>query len=119
MKYEWKITSLKKTDDPSVDLNDIIVQTHWTCTGTDTDGNQGTFAGATPFEPDKVDSTNFTIYENLTEAMIIGWIKDVVNNNPSYKEHIDAQILKQIDAIKKPIVEITGDALPWAEPETK
>ena len=116
MTYEWAIKSLKKTDDPSAQINDIIVQTHWTLTGTDADGNSGTFSGATPFEPDQVDPTNFTTYENLTEAMVIGWIQDVVNSNPGYKDHIDQQIQKQIDAIVKPKIEVSGDALPWATP---
>ena len=116
--YEWKITSLKKVDNPSIELNDIIVQTHWTCTGTDVNGNSGTFSGATPFEPDQADPDNFTTYENLTEAIIIDWIKQVVNSNPMYKEHIDGQIQKQIDVIVRPIVEITGDALPWVTPES-
>lgn len=114
--YEWAIKSLKKTDDPSAELNDIIVQTHWTLTGTDADGNSGTFSGATPFEPDQIDPTNFTTYDNLTEAMVIGWIQNVVNTNPGYKDHIDQQIQKQIDAIVKPRIEVNGDALPWATP---
>lgn len=114
--YTWKIKSLKKQDDPSIELNDIIVQTYWECTGTDTDGNSGTFHGATPFEPDQVDPANFTTYEKLTEAQVLGWIQDVVNNNPGYKAHIDEQIQKQIDAIVKPMVEVNSDALPWAEP---
>lgn len=115
--YTWKIKSLKKQDDPSAELNDIIVQTYWECTGTDVDGNSGTFSGATPFEPDQVDPTNFTTYENLTEAQVLGWIQNVVTNNPSYKEHIDSQIQKQIDAIVRPMVEVNTDAMPWAEPE--
>lgn len=114
--YTWKIKSLKKQDDPSVELNDIIVQTYWECTGTDAAGNSGTFHGATPFEPDQVDPANFTTYENLTEAQVIGWIQDVVNSNPGYKAHIDEQIQKQIDAIVKPMTEVNADALPWAEP---
>ena len=116
MIYTWKIKSLKKQDDPSTELNDIIVQTHWECTGTDEAGNSGTFNGATPFEPDQVDVANFTTYENLTEAQVLGWIQNVVNNNPGYKTHIDEQIQKQIDAIVKPMVEVTSEALPWAEP---
>lgn len=113
--YSWKIKSLKKQDDPSLELNDIIVQTYWECTGTDAAGNSGTFNGATPFEPDQVDPNNFTTYENLTEAQVIGWIQDVVNNNPSYKAHIDEQIQKQIDAIVRPTTEVTEGALPWSE----
>ena len=116
MIYTWKIKSLKKQDDPSTELNDIIVQTHWECTGTDEAGNSGTFNGATPFEPDQVDVANFTTYENLTEAQVLGWIQNVVNNNPGYKTHIDEQIQKQIDAIVRPMAEVTSEALPWAEP---
>jgi hypothetical protein len=114
--YTWKIRSLKKQDDPSAELDDIIVQTYWECTGTDSDGNSGTFNGATPFEPDQVDPDNFTTYENLTEAQVLSWIQDVVNTNDSYKEHINQQIQKQIDAIVRPTVEVNADALPWAEP---
>ena len=119
MIYTWKIKSLKKQDDPSAQINDIIVQTYWECTGTDEAGNSGTFNGATPFEPDQVDPTAFTSYENLTEAQVIGWIQNVVNTNPSYKAHIDEQIQKQIDAIVKPMVEVAAEALPWAEPVTE
>lgn len=115
--YTWKIKSLKKQDDPSIELNDIIVQTYWECTGTDADGNSGMFSGATPFELDQADPTNFTSYENLTEAQVLGWIQDVVNNNPSYKEHIDSHIQKQIDAVVRPMVEVSEKTLPWAAPE--
>ena len=114
--YTWKIRSLKKQDDPSVELNDIIVQTYWECTGTDASGNSGTFSGATPFEPDQVDPDNFTSYEDLTEDQVLSWIKAVVNGNAGYKAHIDEQIQKQIDAIVRPMVEVSNDALPWAEP---
>lgn len=114
--YTWKIKSLKKQDDPSAELNDIIVQTYWECTGTDANGNSGTFHGATPFEPDQVDPANFTTYENLTEAQVIGWIEDRVMGENGYKGHIDEQIQKQIDAIVNPVSEVQADDLPWAEP---
>ena len=114
--YTWKIKSLKKQDDPSAELNDIIVQTYWECTGTDSANNSGTFNGATPFEPDRVDPDNFTSYEDLTEAQVISWIQAVVYGCPTYKSHIDQQIQKQIDAIVRPMVEVNADALPWAEP---
>jgi hypothetical protein len=114
--YTWGIERLKKQDDPSLELNDIIVQTYWKCTGTDENDISGTFNGATPFEPDQVDPDNFTSYEDLTEAQVIGWIQAVVNGNPGYKAHIDEQIQKQIDAVVRPITEIESSALPWAPP---
>lgn len=116
--YTWKIKSLKKQDDPSAELNDIIVQTYWECTGTDENGYSGTFTGATPFEPDKVDVASFTSYENLTETQVISWIQDVVDNDPSYKTHIDEQIQKQINAIVRPLVEVSSNDLPWSNPTT-
>ena len=116
--YTWKIVSLKKQDDPSIELNDIIVQTYWECIGTDEDGNSGTFRGATPFKPDDIDPTNFTAYEDLTEAQVIGWIQDVVNGSPVYKTHIDEQIMKQIDAVVNPKIEVDTDHLPWAQPSS-
>ena len=115
--YEWKIKTLRKQDNPSLELNDIIVQTHWECIGTDADGNSGTFSGATPFDPNQADPEAFTTYENLTEAQVLGWIQDVVNNMPGYKTHIDVQIQKQIDALVLPVTEITENSLPWAEPQ--
>jgi hypothetical protein len=114
--YTWKIKSLKKQDDPSAELNDIIVQTYWECTGTDSANNSGTFHGATPFEPDQVDPDNFTTYEDLTEAQVLSWVQDVVESNPSYKAHIDEQIQKQIDAVVRPMTEVNADHLPWAPP---
>lgn len=114
--YTWKIKSLKKQDDPSTELDDIIVQTYWECTGTDAAGYTGTFHGATPFEPDQVDVDNFTTYENLTETQVLGWIQDAVNANPGYQAHIDEQIQKQIDAVVRPMVEVNAGELPWAEP---
>lgn len=112
--YTWKIKSLKKQDDPSTELNDIIVQTYWECTGTDEEGYSGTFHGATPFEPDQVDPDNFTAYEDLTEAQVLSWIQAVVNASPTYKEHIDGQIQKQIDEVVRPMIEVQANNLPWA-----
>jgi hypothetical protein len=114
--YTWKINSIKKQDNPSLQLNDIIIQTYWECIGTDEDGNSGTFNGATPFNPDQVDINNFTTYENLTENQVLDWIKNVVGSNTVYKAHIDEQIQKQINVITNSVVTVDAQALPWAEP---
>lgn len=110
--YTWALKSLKKAD---VDgLSGVIVQTHWTCTGTDKDGNEGVFNGATPFNPAEVDPENFTAYEDLTEEQVLNWVKGVVVG--SYKEHVDAQIAKQIADKKAPAVEVSEGAFPWSPP---
>ena len=110
--YTWALKSLKKAD--TSDLAGVIVQTQWTCTGTDEDGDSGTFNGATPFNPQEVDPLGFTAYEDLTEAQILGWIQAVVVG--AYKEHVDAQIMKQIQLIKTPVEEVPEGQFPWSTP---
>ena len=110
--YTWAVTSLKKTTDGSID--NVVVQSTWTCTGADEDGDDGVFNGATPFPISSVDPDNFIPYEELTEADIIAWIQAVVVG--SYKEHVDAQILKQILLKKNPVQEVPSNELPWSPP---
>jgi hypothetical protein len=114
LQYEWKLKSLVKQNSSNLMLNGIIVQTQWELTGTDEDGYSGTFSGATPFDPNQVDPTNFTEYENLTEQQVLGWIQNVVNTNATYKQHIDGRIQEQIDKQKMPTEQVSDTTFPWA-----
>ena len=111
MNYTWQLTSLKRKD--TSELKNIVVQTHWKKIGTDENGNEGTFSGATPFDLSSVDPTNFTSYEDLTEEMVLGWIQSVVVND--YERHVNEKIAEQIEAIVSPVVSVTG-GFPW-QPE--
>lgn len=107
MEYTWEITDLKTIDANGVE--NAVVQTYWKKTGIDENGNEGSFAGATPFTQASINPDNFIPFSGLTEEIILGWIKAVVVNN--YEEHVNSQIQKQIDQknIKQP-------RLPWAPP---
>lgn len=112
--YEYKITGLKVRNETIANtaVENAVVQTYWTLTGTDENGNVGTFSGATPFTADPTDSSGpFIPFDQLTEQDVIAWISGVVETNPGYKEHINAQIEKQINEKISPISE---PALPWA-----
>ena len=111
MNYTWQLTSLKRKD--SSDIKNIVVQTYWKKTGTDENGNEGSFSGATPFDLSTVDPNNFTSYEDLTEEMVLGWIRSVVVGD--YERHVNEQIEKQIEDKVSPITEVTG-GFPW-QPE--
>ena len=108
MTYTWKVTGVKTTD--TENATDAIVQTYWQKIGTDENGNEGTFTGATPFAKSTINPESFVPYAELTEEIILGWIQGVVVGD--YEAHVDAQIQKQIDAklIKEP-------GLPWAPAE--
>jgi endonuclease I len=59
------------------------------------------------------DGYTFVPFEELTEEMVLDWIKAVVVGG--YEEHVNAQIQKQIDEKHNPVVEA---ALPWAPQST-
>jgi hypothetical protein len=113
--YAWKINTLSKQNNPAAGLDDVIVQTFWECIGSDADNNSSTFYGATSFKLDEVDPENFTPYEELTEAQVLGWVQTAVDNDENYKNHIDEQIQKQINLIVHPISTVIAEELPWAE----
>ena len=109
MIYTWAVTGMKGIDLPTEP--NAIIQTYWTKTGVDEQGNEGMFSGATPFPVSSIDPDNFIPYDQLTEEIVLGWIQAVVVD--SYAEHVDAQIQKQIDALK-----IKEEPLPWAPTTT-
>lgn len=106
--YTWKVTDMLANTQGG--NPDFVVQTRWTKTGTDSDtGLIGVFSGATPFKYDP--SSAVIPYDQLTEAIVLGWIQGVVAANPSYADHIDSQIAKQLNPNKAAEV-----PLPWAPP---
>lgn len=116
--YTWTVTSLKVKDEINAagdTLTNAVVQTYWKVTGTDANGNTGEFSGATPFSAANVPAGSFKSFADLVEADVIGWIQNVVNNDASYKAHIDGQIQKMIDV--NTVVEKTANELPWAVAE--
>lgn len=109
----WEVTGLKTQDQTNADgvtLTDAVVQTYWKVTGTDDDGNEGSFSGATPFTAQNTPEGSFTAFSSLTETAVLGWIKAVVVGG--YMDHVQAQIQKQIDAAT-----IQEPAMPWAPTE--
>ncbi|MBN31685.1 MAG: hypothetical protein CL845_06795 [Crocinitomicaceae bacterium] len=109
--YTWEVTGLKKTKEG--DNEDAVVQTYWTKTGKDGNNNEGVFNGATPFTSANADP--FIAFADLTEETVLGWIKAEADvDGSSYQEHINAQILKQINEKITPVVEAD---MPWVAAE--
>lgn len=104
MEYTWKVTGVKTRIEEG--FEGVVFQTFWQKVGTDADGNEGTFSGATPlqFTP----SENFTPFDQLTEEQILSWIQPLVTGE--YEKHVNAQIQKQIN-IKK--ADVQEPPLPW------
>lgn len=106
--YTWKITSLK-IKNLTKDKQNAVVQTYWEKIGTDENGNEGKFSGATPFTPDPTDSSGpFIPFEELKEDDVLTWIKSIVVGD--YERHVNGKIQEQINEKISPITEPT---LPW------
>jgi hypothetical protein len=107
--YTWKITGLK-TKDVTDSKKSAVVQTYWEKRGFDENGNEGMFAGATPFTVDPTDDSGpFIPFDQLTEADVLAWIQSVVVDG--YEEHVNLKIQEQIDEKVKPVVDTQ---MPWA-----
>jgi len=112
--YEWKLTGLKKQD--TADITELVVGTQWKLIGTNANGTTGTFSGATPLDIPDADEAGFIPYEELTEEVVLGWIKNVVSGSGSsnYMPHINEQIIKQITQTEYVIKDISENDMPWS-----
>lgn len=108
--YTWELVSFKKQT--VGDLDHVIFQTYWKKIGTDENGLTAFFTGATPFDPAKVDPNNFTPYEELTQEIVLDWVKSVVVGD--YETHVNGRIKADIDKQKNPEVEVGAESFPWA-----
>jgi hypothetical protein len=84
-------------------LTDVVITADWRCNGSQ-DQYSGTCYGSASFAPP---SENFTPYEDLTEAQVLGWCFA----NGVDKTAIEANVSLQIaDQINPPVI---APPLPW------
>jgi len=94
--YSWIIKTLDCA--PSEDgLTDVVKTVHWNYKGIDTDGTTYTVVGFTDLS--SPDPSNFTAYDDLTLAIVGGWLDSVVDVVP-----LQASISKNINNIQNPSV---------------
>lgn len=112
--FDWKLTALRKQQ--SVNIDDAVVGTQWKLTATDEDGFSGEFTGATPFDLNAINTGSFVPYSELTETMVLGWVKNLVSGSSAYNymPHIMQQIQKEIDKKKWSRLDVNETDLPWS-----
>jgi hypothetical protein len=108
----YSVTNLKVKDQVNSEgttLSNAVCQTYWKVVGEDENGNQADWAGATPFTAENVPAASFISFDDLVEEDVLGWIKAVVDGDPTYKAHIIDQLQRKIDQ------DAARDAtMPWA-----
>lgn len=111
--YTWKVDRILTKDevnDSDVTFANSVVQTHWTKTGTDSNGNQGMFYGSTPFTAINSNISDFIAFDNLVESDVIGWIQQVVIGD--YEIRVNKTIQDIIDETKQ--ITPQERTMPWA-----
>lgn len=87
---------------------DVVFTVHWTLSGVDGEHTAGVYGSVgLTLDPE----ADFTPYADLTEAQVVGWVKDALGEEQvaSYEENVAAQIEAQINP---PVV---TPPLPWSE----
>ena len=97
MAVTWTISTLERNTD------DGVVVAHWRAS--DVDGeHSGSSYGTSSFTPD-ASVSGYTAYADLTEAQVIGWVKEDVD-----ADAIEESIAAQIADSKEPAISV---GTPW------
>ena len=89
---------------------DYVVNVIWTLTGVDGQ-TTASIGGNTQFSQSEANS-GFTPYDQLTEAMVIGWVQSALGEQGV--SNTEACVQGQIDSILNPPVSPMNTPLPWA-----
>ena len=97
----WKISSLDRNT-----ADGFVTTAHWTCSDVD-----GEFSGSV-YGSVGLTGELTTPYEQLTEAQVIGWVKEAMGAE-TVAAH-EANVAAQIAAAKAPV---TAAGVPWTTAE--
>ena len=111
MKYNFSIIELRRQD--VGEFEDVVTHIRWRLTGTDSEGYEGTFTGATPLEDlSQLSELTFVPYSELKEKEIISWIEVILDANEHYRQHIEDRIHESIN--NERLVKVASEKdLPW------
>jgi hypothetical protein len=115
--YTYAINSIKLKDEVNHEgatLSRAVYQTYWTITGTNSAGQSATWSGATPLSAANVPAGSFVAFEDLTNDIVSGWVRGIVEADQGYLDHINERLDEEIEREHGGIEEVEGRALPWA-----
>jgi hypothetical protein len=98
----WTITNMTTLPDV-VGKIDFVWNVFWLCTVTTTDGKTASMAASVMLDPEVVDP-NYTPYDQLTEAQVVGWVQTTLG--PTRVTQTETVLLQQAEAVTLP--------LPWS-----
>lgn len=104
--YKWNINSISKKTINGID--DVVFKVVFEKFGIDSDGFSGKFKTSIELNTENVSLENFILYENLTQEIIINWIKFMTD-----EDIINQYIENEIKRSKNKEVQIEDGYFPW------
>jgi hypothetical protein len=104
--YTWTINQMYTLQQPDPNY---VVNVMWTLTGVDGTAT-ASIEGNTEFDSNQ--SGTFIPYNQLTEAIVIGWVQAALGANGI--ANFEANVQGQINSILNPPVSPQSTPLPWA-----
>ena len=95
MNYTWDVVNMERKSD-----NGFVVTVHYTVNAVD-----GAFSASTYGSIGYPEKSPFTPYNQLTKAMVIGWVQQSLD-----KAKVEKQLADEIAAKKNPVQQ---SGLPW------
>ena len=112
MNYTWSIKCLGLRD--YGEFKNVVVNVNWTKTGTNDLGIIGYYGSTSELIiPEAFNSDTFITYENLTEELLLTWVKSIITNED--EEYANKLIFDQIDNQMNPMRYAIDDKLPWSK----
>lgn len=104
--YSWKIHSLTKRTINNIES--VIFTVVWEKFGIDENGYSGSIKTTISFNINEIDENSFIPYEQLTEEILIEWVKDFTD-----EESINKGIETEIEKAKSQWIQINDGEFPW------
>ena len=109
MDYTWTISRIGKRSVTNANgdvLTDAIVMVKWKKTGTDADGNVGTYLGTSTLDPTNTSTGDFVAFDSVTTDDLLSWVQSGISE--SFMQKIDNMIADQVGNIELDISDWNG-----------
>lgn len=109
MNYTWSIKCIGVKD--YGEFKNVVLNVNWSKKGTNDIGMMGYYGDTSKLIiPEAFNSDSFVTFENLTEELLITWVKSTISNEDYANELISEQIQNQMN----PMRYLVNDDLPWS-----
>lgn len=99
----WAVQNMTRVIDDG-----FVINVAWGCQAS-AEGCGGAFHGGTTTYVNDPDQPDFIPYENLTEAIVLGWVYDALGDQ---KAEIEAGLTAKVE---KQLHPTTANGLPWSQ----